>query len=195
MPRPPSFLAPTVILSDIGGVPIDAVLSERHQQGFAIPTNPTESGRAAAQAKIRQPAVLDIEGRLTDSPFLFTRFSAENGLRSAARGVGRPGLSIEAYDRLVELAESSEPVAVVTGLFVFDAMIFEEISAPRSSRDGFSIRFTARLRELITAENLGQPVAESTVTVDLNNAFATAAALGFQATLVGGNAVARVLQT
>lgn len=167
-----SFGLPTTILSSIGGIEVDAVLSENHRYNSLITSNPIEDGSVISDHIVNLPIILDIEGRFTDTPFGFlesivagtavgalttglTGAQAAAGLSQATAqallGEIRPGLSKVKFKLLVALQVARETIDIVTGVQIYSNMIIESLSAPRASRDGRSIRFNATLKEILIA--------------------------------------------
>ena len=167
-----SFGLPTAVLSSIGGVEIDAVLSEDHRYDALITENPVEDGSVITDHVVNLPVVLEMECRLTDTPFGYltaivaasavgalttglTGAQAAAGLTQAAAsallGETRPGLSKTKFNLLVALQATREPIDVVTGVQTYGNMFIQSLSAPRSSSDGKSLLFRATFKEVLIA--------------------------------------------
>ena len=167
-----SFGLPTAILTDIGGVEVDAVLSEDHRFNTLVTQNPIEDGSNITDHIVSLPFLLEMEGRFTDTPFGFlsslvassavgalttglTGAQAAAGLTQATAtallGEARPGLSKVKFQLLVALQTARETITIVTGIQTYENMVIESLSAPRSGRDGKSLRFTASFREILVA--------------------------------------------
>lgn len=127
---------PTIIRASIGAVEIDASLSEVHRFMADITENPVEDGTVFSDHVVLQPVVLEMEGRISDATQSLLSF----------RG---PGNSADAFKALVTLQKSRETFTVITGINVYENMLFEDLSVPREALDGRSIRFTAILREIL----------------------------------------------
>lgn len=120
----------------IGSVELDVSLSEDHRFPAQLTENPVEDGTVFTDHVVLQPTALQIEGRVSDATQSLTSF----------RG---PGRAADAFKALVTLQKSRETFRVVTALNVYERMMFEELSVPREALDGRSIRFTARLKEIL----------------------------------------------
>lgn len=173
MPNPfDSFGLPTALLTDVGGVKIDAVISENHRYNSLVTQNPIEDGSIISDHIVNLPIILEMEGRFTDTPFGFlsalvastavgalatglTGAQAAAGLAQATAAVllgeSRPGLSKTKFKLLVALQIARSTIDIVTGLQTYSNMVIESLSAPRASRDGKSIRFNATFREILVA--------------------------------------------
>ncbi len=166
MPAPPVYGLPTTtnFLSKISMVTVDAVLSERHRFDNLVTSHPIEDGSPVTDHIVNQPVILDMEGRITDTPlaFLASLASGATGLLAeqldidpavAALGTGLigaslPGRAKSAYQELVALYVSRETFTVVSGINDYENMTFQSLEFPRAPGDGRSIRFRAMLKEL-----------------------------------------------
>lgn len=124
-----------VVLSKIGDIEIDAVLSEEHHFDTHITQNPVEDGTIFSDNSVLLPVILEIEGRISDA-----------SLTSFFPSV--KGHSIDQYKKLVALQISRETFSVSTGINTYENMMFESLSFPRIAEDGQSLRFNAVIREL-----------------------------------------------
>jgi len=135
----PSF----VLLSSIGDIEIDAVLSEEHIFDSDVTRNPVEDGTQYTDHTVLLPTVLQIEGRVSDTSLKYLDF-----VDLVSRS-DRASRSREAFQKLVDMQNKKIPFSVYTGLSNYENMIFESLSFPRTSKDGFSIRFDAVMVELL----------------------------------------------
>ncbi len=127
---------PTIVRARIGGIEIDASVSEDHTYFADTTDNPVEDGTVFTDHVVLQPVVLEMEGRISDATQSLLEF----------RGSGR---SLEAFKSLVILQRTKQPFTVTTGINVYQNMIFQELRIIRQALDGRSIRFNATLRELL----------------------------------------------
>lgn len=136
MPVLDVFGFPTFFLSKIGNITVDAVLSETHRFASSITENPVENGSIYSDNVVLLPVVLEMECRISDATASFARFNY-------------PGRSNESYKDLVRLQTKREVFSVITGINIYQNMLFEELSIPRAAADGQSIRFSAVLKEIL----------------------------------------------
>jgi hypothetical protein len=127
----------SVILTEIGTVTLDVSINQNHVFPSRITQNPVEDGSVYADHVVLLPMILEIEGRVSDAPTTYSGF-----VDKATKG------SIQAYQALVKLQRDRLPFTVVTGISTYQNMLLEELSIPRTSNDGQSIRFNAILREI-----------------------------------------------
>lgn len=124
------------LLSSIGNIQIDAVLSEVHKFPAAITENPVEDGTVFSDHVILLPVEIDMECRISNASLSLFSFKAFNKVD-------------DAYRELVKLQRTRVPFTVVTGLNQYENMLFKELSIPRIGTDGQSIRFNAVLKEIL----------------------------------------------
>ena len=184
MPAPDFYGLPTTILSRVGVVDIDAVISEKHRFDNLVTEHPLEDGSPVTDHIVNQPVVLDMEGRITDTPLsiLASVGSGATGLIASdlsvdgqqidpaviAAGTGvlgatLPGRAKLAYQELVALYVSRETFTVLSGINEYLNMAFESLEFPRNAQDGRSLRFRATMRELIIVGVTRQSNAELVV--------------------------------
>ncbi len=164
MPAPDVYGLPTTILSRVGVVDIDAVINERHRFDNLVTEHPLEDGSPVTDHIVNLPVMLDMEGRITDTPLslLASIGSGATGLIASDLGVdpaviaagtsllgsSLPGRAKQAYQELVALRVSRETFTVLTGINEYENMVFESLEFPRTAQDGRSLRFKATLKEL-----------------------------------------------
>lgn len=199
MAKPVTFIAPTAILSSIGGIAMDAAVTMTHLFEYRITESPVASGESMADHKYREPIKIDIQGVLTDTPFpLMRRLELpvsdlqpgdKRNLTALSRAP-RAGRSIEAFDALRRLADGTELFTVITGIYIYRNMLFERLSAPATSKDGFSINFTASVREVLFNDTVATQASLSRI--DQNRAAVAAGLvnLGAAAAIQVSNALA-----
>lgn len=176
MPAPPVYGLPTIILSRVGVVQIDAVLNETHRFDNLVTEHPVEDGSPRTDHIVNRPVHLEMEGRITDTPTAISLLTGAAGLLGEAlevspevaaglstltlAGATLPGRAKLAYQELVALYVSRETFKVITGLAEYENMTFEKLLFPRQRQDGRSIRFRATLKELIVVGVEAQTNAE-----------------------------------
>lgn len=126
---------PFVILTSIGGIEMDASLDEDHRFDSIVTRNPVEDGSQYSDHIVLLPVVLELTCRVSNTSLSY--FTP-----------AQSGRAVDAYSELVALKNTREPFQVVTGINVYENMILENISVPRTSKDGHSIRFNMVLAEL-----------------------------------------------
>lgn len=142
----PGFAGP---VGGIGGIVIDATISEEHNTSCDLTENPVEDGAKITDHVQIKPAELSIEGVISDSP-LGTPFvqNFQNIVDSVGVYLGKTSRSIDAYNKLLDLQNKREPFTVTTGLKQYKNMIMTKLSVPRKAEMGGSLQFKATLREI-----------------------------------------------
>ena len=184
MPRPDLFGLPTTFLTTIGGIAVDAVITDAITHQNVLSRNPRESGEPVSHNKVRQPFRYQAEVRISDTPNrvnLIATGSQFSAIADAFANLGRPGRARAVYEALLQLDNSNEFVTVVHDLAVMRNLLFEEIEVPRTARDGRSIRINTILSEtIVTNENAVEGPPES-VAFEIRHASFEPVNLGFQA--------------
>ena len=129
----------TVILRDIGGIEIDAVLSENHDSSLGITRNPVERGADITDHAYLMPKSCTLNAAISEYPF------RGRGTINAEPGGGRVQA---AWEQLVELQESRKPFDIVTGFSLYENMLIERLSATRDDKTNNVLNFTADLVEV-----------------------------------------------
>ena len=130
-----------VVLSSIGDIEMDASLNEDHTFPAQITRNQVEDGSQYSDNIVILPIILNLTARVSDASMipLVPNFGSK---------------AIDAYNGLIELQSSRSLIEVVTGINVYQNMFLENITVPRASSDGNSLRFELRIAELlITGDN------------------------------------------
>lgn len=164
MPAPDIFGLPTVLLSKISFIQVDAVLDETHTFENLVTEHPVEDGSPRTDHIVNLPVKIEMTGRITDTPSSIAAsltsgaagvIGKDLGISpAAASGIGAvlgatlPGRAKSVYQELVALYEGRETFTVLTGLNEYANMTFTRLEFPRQAKDGRSIRFRAQMKEL-----------------------------------------------
>jgi len=135
---PLSFGEPFIVRTKIGDIEMDASLNEDHRLDTIVTRNPVEDGSFYSDHIVLLPVVLEVQCRVSDTSLSY--FSPAE--------TGKEGRSNQAYYELVKLQNSRKPFQVVTGIRSYENMVIENLSVPRNSKDGHSLRFNMVLAEL-----------------------------------------------
>lgn len=121
--------------SNVGGVFLDATLTEDHNYSSVVTNYPVESGRNISDHIYNEPITVQITGIVTDSPLSF--------LSSFNR-------SIDAFNRLILIHQRRERITVVTGIKVYPSMVMTNLQVPRNVNTGQSLTFSIQLQQMFT---------------------------------------------
>lgn len=119
--------------SNIGGVVLDATLTEDHEYNARVTNYPVEDGRIISDHIINEPETVQITGIVTDTPLSF--------LSSFNR-------SINAFNRLIQIHRNKERITVVTGIRVYTDMVMTSLQVPRNVQTGQSLNFVIELQKI-----------------------------------------------
>ena len=119
--------------SNIGGVVLDATLTEDHEYNSRVTNYPVEDGRIISDHIINEPETVQITGVVTDTPLAI--------LSSFNR-------SINAFNRLIQIHTNRERVTVVTGIKVYTNMVMTSLQVPRNVQTGQSLTFVIQLQKI-----------------------------------------------
>lgn len=119
--------------SNIGGVVLDATITEDHQYTSRVTNFPLEYGGLISDHIINDPETLQISGIVTDTPLSF--------LTSFNR-------SIDAFNRLIQIHRNKERITVITGIRVYTDMVMTNLQVPRNVQTGQSLNFVIELQKI-----------------------------------------------
>jgi len=140
---------------DIGGIVLDAVISETTTSNVRVTRNPVELGADINDHAIIEPKEYSLEAVVTDSPLV--GLGAISQLGSLVTSSGFFGSSSEdsrtrsqaAFDSLIAIQESREPISIQTGLKQYNNMLISNITVTQDKDRSRAIFFTAKLTEVI----------------------------------------------
>lgn len=118
----------------LGGMKFDAWLYLVHNNSLTITQHPVETGAT-----------------ITDHSFVNPkRFSFSVGMTDVVGGLqGSQSRSVNAYNKLVEMQNSREPLPLVSKYGVFNNILIADVSANDNFQTKLSGRFTITLQEVI----------------------------------------------
>tara|TARA_R110000744_G_scaffold20470_1_gene53731 strand:- start:4850 stop:5464 length:615 start_codon:yes stop_codon:yes gene_type:complete len=140
----------------IGGVELDAVLSETHSNQIRLTKNPIELGADITDHAIIEPKKLSIVAQVSDTPLgtaafaqivdlvtgLFGTSTSENITRSNA-----------AYNAMVQLMELREPIEIQTKLKLYTDMIITNITTTQDKNSSRIVLMSITIEEVIIVES------------------------------------------
>ena len=150
----------------IGQLRPDATISETTEFRSEVTDHPIELGSTISDHVFIQPRRVRIEGDVTNAPLEI--FGGVTGIAGSLAGIVGGGVAdvvagaatglltgaglserrVEAYEQLRELFDTRRVITVVTGMDVFPNMVITSLTAPRDTRTGQKLRFTAELQQL-----------------------------------------------
>lgn len=133
----------------LGGIVVDATVSEEHMATCLITKNPVEDGAKITDHVTLEPVTLTVEGVISDTPLGFAIIgNIQNLVRSVSTLFGKSSRSVDAYNRLLKLRQDRQPFKVITGLKQYKNMILSDLSVVRTKDTGNAIHFRAVMEEI-----------------------------------------------
>lgn len=140
----------------IGGIQLDAVISESHTNEVTLTNNPVELGADITDHAIVQPKRVNVLAQVSDTPLgaaafgqivdlvtgLFGTSTGENITRSNA-----------AYNAMVQLQEAREPIELQTRLKLYTNMIITNIRTQQDKDTSRIVRMNIDLQEVLITES------------------------------------------
>lgn len=114
----------------IGGVALDGVIEEVHDNSIRLTQNPIENGVDITDHAIVLPKKLRVRAVVTDTPL---RSAALTQIVDNITGLfgtstsGNVTRSVNGYNAMVALMESREPITVVTRLVTYNDMLITSV--------------------------------------------------------------------
>jgi len=140
----------------IGGIELDAILSEVYNNELVITKNPIELGADITDHSIIQPKKLNIVAQVSDTPLGAAAFGeivdSVTGLFGSSTTTSLTR-SNAAYGAMVQLMEAREPIDVQTGLVFYNNMLIRAISTSRDKNTSRVVGFNMSLEEVIITES------------------------------------------
>ena len=140
----------------IGGIQLDAVISESHVNEVSLTNNPVEFGAEITDNAVVQPKQINILAEVSDTPLgvaalgqivdlvtgLFGTSTIENITRSNA-----------AYNAVIQLQEEREPIEIQTKLRLYTDMIITNVGVQQDKNTSRIVRMSIDLQQVIITES------------------------------------------
>jgi hypothetical protein len=159
-----SLFFPTKCPGVIGTVNIDCVFSENTTEDCEVTDYPIETGAYIQDNIYNRPLNFSLSGFLTDTPlgYIQTVESLTNTTNQS--------LSQSAIDALETLKESRTPFTVITGVRIYEDMVFTNLSFSRDTNNGRSANIDCSFKKLLFASYQTVQVPASQVSSKVQNA-------------------------
>lgn len=135
----------------IGSIEIDADIETVHDASWEITEWPVETGADIADHRRRKLRTVKITGVITNTPVrLFggaVGFSFDSGF-SLHNPLSNKSRATDAWKQLNELANTGDPITVVTSLETLANMVITDLQATRTAQTANVLSFVATLREI-----------------------------------------------
>ena len=140
----------------IGGIQLDAVITETHNNQVRLTKNPVELGADITDHAIVEPKKINILAQVSDTPLglaalgqivdtvsgLFGSSTSQNITRSNA-----------AYNAMVQLMELREPIEVQTKLKLYSNMVITNITTTQDKNSSRVALMNITLEEVLISES------------------------------------------
>ena len=140
----------------IGGIQLDAVLSEAHNNTVSLTKNPVEFGADITDHAIVQPKQVTILAEVSDTPLGAAAFGQIVDLVTGLFGTSTtPNItrSNAAYNALVQVQEAREPIDVQTRLKLYKDMVITSISTVQDKDSSRIARMVIGLEEVLIVQS------------------------------------------
>jgi hypothetical protein len=140
----------------IGGIQLDAVISESHVNEVSLTNNPVELGAEITDHAVVQPKKLNIVAQVSDTPLGLAAFGQivdlVTGLfgSSTSENITRTNA---AYNAIVQLQEAREPIELQTKLKLYTNMIITNVSVQQDKNTSRIVRMSIDVQQVIITQS------------------------------------------
>lgn len=156
----------------IGGLTLDATVSENHERSSDVTDSAIESGSMVSDHVIRNPERVTIEGFVTDAPPV------------VLGGFSGRGVTQDAFDKLDELWREGDPFDIDTGYKRYPDMVISSLEMPRERDGSMQFRVEARHVDIVASET--REVSADSLSDDVSDAAQSVNDAGRQTTSPSG---------
>lgn len=140
----------------IGGIELDAVLSETHVNQVRLTKNPIELGADITDHSIVEAKRINIVAQVSDNPLGSAAFGQIIDLVTGLFGTSTTQnitRSNAAYAAIVQLMEIREPIEIQTKLKLYSDMIITGLSTTQDKNSSRIVLMTLNLEEALITES------------------------------------------
>ena len=140
----------------IGGIQLDAVLSEGHSNKVRITKNPVELGADIADHAVIEPAKINILAEVSDTPLGTAAFGQIVDTVTGLFGTStEPNItrSNAAYNAMLILQKAREPLEIQTKLRLYQNMLITSINTVQDVDTSRIVRMSIDLEEVFITES------------------------------------------
>lgn len=134
--------------SNIGVLPLDALISERTSLNSRATEYPVEDGPPVTDHVVQESELLTVEGWVTAAEVSLLGGVNALAARGAGHGGGGRSKLIGAKEALRKIHADRLPVTVVTGLDVYVEFVMERCDIDRNNEDGERFSISADFRKI-----------------------------------------------
>ena len=140
----------------IGGIELDAVLSETHVNQVRLTKNPIELGADITDHSIVEAKRINIVAQVSDNPLGSAAFGQIIDLVTGLFGTSTTQnitRSNAAYAAIVQLMETREPIEIQTKLKLYSDMLITGLSTTQDKNSSRIVLMTLNLEEALITES------------------------------------------
>ena len=140
----------------IGGIQLDAVISESHTNEVSLTSNPVELGAEITDHAVVQPKRLNIVAQVSDTPMGLAAFGQIVDLVTGLFGTSTTDnitRSNAAYNAIVQLQEAREPIELQTKLKRYPDMIITNVSVQQDKNTSRIVRMSIDVQQVIITQS------------------------------------------
>lgn len=140
----------------IGGIELDAVLSETHNNQVRLTKNPVELGADITDHAIIEPKRINIIAQVSDTPLGTAAFGQIVDLVTGLFGTSTTQnitRSNAAYNAMVQLMEQREPIEVQTKLVLYENMVITGLTTTQDKNSSRIVLMNLTLEEVLITES------------------------------------------
>lgn len=170
----------------IGGVQLDTVTIEDHDNSVLITKNPVEDGVDITDHAIIQPKLLFIQGAVTDTPLGAAAFGQLVDSVTSLFGTTTPTngtRSQNAYNLMLALMEAREPFEVSTKLRTYNNMLMTSLKTVQDKDSSRIVLLNMVFEEIITTESATINLTEADVSAEIGKSITPTVERGRQEAL------------
>lgn len=140
----------------VGGIELDAVLTETHTNQVRLTKNPVELGADITDHAIIEPKRINVVAQVSDTPLGGAAFGQivdlVTGLfgSSTSQNITR---SNTAYRAMIQLMEQCEPIEVQTKLKLYKNMVITSLSVTQDKNSSRIVLMNIDLEEVLITES------------------------------------------
>ncbi len=135
---------------------IDCTISENHSLTNTITSHPVEQGANISDHSRPEPESLTLECLVSNTP-ASTALMQSIALQTEGGADQNPtyvaGYAEGVWQRFTDLHNNPVLLSVTTTLKTYTSMLIESVSAPRTAKDAYALRFSVKLKKIIVVKN------------------------------------------
>ena len=140
----------------IGGIQLDAVISESHNNEVSLTTNPVELGADITDHAVIIPKKVNVVAQVSDTPLGIAAFGQivdlVTGLFGTSTGENLTR-SNAAYNAMVQLQEAREPIDLQTRLRLYTNMMITNIKVQQDKTNSRIVSMNIDLQEVLITKS------------------------------------------